>query len=310
MTTFRTVGLEEIDRFSAIGDAENHAAIRTYLLTSLAAGETSPSRWFVAEDGTDIVGRIVFWSLPGSDECTLDVFALRWVDDQRAKMAGPFLRHSLSAVADQGVAAVGYEHHEPDPDAHTPRRLLATLRDHDFVVRRRTIRYEHTTEFAPPAGSDVTFVGLDTVSRQDVVDAIARCGGGGDDRVFNELSAVHGPVEAAQRIVDATASMRGGSELWRLAHIDDEIVGVALATANDGGPVLNYLAVSPEHRGRRIIDQLLAEGVRLHHANGARRVVADTDDTNASMQAAFERNGWTAFGQRTTYVATLTAGDG
>src|SRR4051794_32723796 len=118
MVVFRSVELAELDAFASIGDAETARLYRNYLHESLRSGETSPDWWFAAVEGGDIVGRIVFWSLPGGVDVSLDVFALPWANDAHAVYAQDFLRTAIEHVRATGVRAVEYEHHEPDPDAH------------------------------------------------------------------------------------------------------------------------------------------------------------------------------------------------
>ena len=282
--------MADIDAFSTIGDAENTVVVRTYLLDSHAAGETSPDWWFIAEAAGEIAGRIVFWSLPGSREATLDVFALRWADPGQHTMAQDFLDHALQAVAGS-LDAVTYEHHEPDPEAHTPAALLETLRARGFENARQTQRFELSPVREPPPSGRVIFLGLNDVSQGAFVDVMTRCASSGQDTGVGEVAA----------FIAATARMRGGSDLWRIAHVDGEAIGVILPTANDGGPVLNYIGVVSERRGQRFVDDLLTETARLQAANGATRVRADSDVDNIAMHRAFERAGWRQFGTRTDY---------
>lgn len=288
LVTYRTGSLEDLDAFSAIGDAENVALVRKYLLSSMEAGESSPDWWFIAEEAGAIVGRIVFWSLPGSREVTLDVFALPWIDPARAAMAGDFLEHALGAI-ERDVDAVTYEHHEPDPEAHTPAALLQTLRSRGFTVARVTHRFELSPVPTPPPSERVRFV---RANEEQFVQVIARCASEGEDTGVGD---VEGFVADSNR-------MRGGSALWRIAYLDDEPVGVIFPTANDGGPVLNYIGVVPERRGRRLVDDLLGETARLQATHGAERLRADSDVDNVVMHRAFERAGWVRFGTRTTYA--------
>ena len=209
-------------------------------------------------------------------------------------MAREFLDHALRAVAST-VEAVTYEHHEPDPDGHTPAALLETLRARGFAVARQTYRFELTPVSQPAPGGTVTFVGLDAVDADAFVEIITRCASAGEDTGVGEVKA----------FIDNTARMRGGTALWRLAMIGDEPVGVILPTANDGGPVLNYIGVVPERRGQRIVDALLVETARLHATGGATRIRADSDVVNVAMHRAFERACWEQFGTRTIYRVVL-----
>jgi RimJ/RimL family protein N-acetyltransferase len=275
------------------------------LTTSLEAGETSPDRWFIAEEDDKIVGRIIFWGLPGSDLVSLDVFAFTWSDPRRASDARNFLAAAMASMRQSGVATITYERHEPDSDGHTPEALIRTLQDLGFGEERRTIRVELSPLDVRPAAATLDFRGLaDGITVEDFALIVFRCAVAGDDSAV----ATRTPSsleESAQRFVADSASMRGGTGLWRIGYASGEPVGVIFPTANDGGPVLNYVGVVPEHRGHRIVDELLAETARLHSETGARRIRADTDIDNHAMVAAFERGGWTEFGRRTTYAVDL-----
>lgn len=301
---FRSVELAELDAFAAIGDAETAQAYRRYLVSSLEAAETSPERWFAAMDEDRIVGRIVYWSLPGAREVSLDVFSLPWADEGRGGFAAEFLGSSLDALRASGVDAVEYEHHEPGPEGHTPPRLLDTLATAGFHRARETIRFELTPVVAGLLHGRVSFEG-EGHSLADFADVVSRCAAAGEDTGVTHRRP-HGEIDAAaMEFVSSTAAMRGGRGLWRIGRIGDAIVGVILPTANDGGPVLNYVGVVPEHRGRRIVDELLEETARLQAGAGATRVRADSDMDNRSMHAAFDRAGWQPFGRRTTYRLRL-----
>ena len=80
---------------------------------------------------------------------------------------------------------------------------------------------------------------------------------------------------------------------WRLAYDGDgKLVGFAMPSANNGGPVVGYLGVVPEQRGHGYSDDLLAEITHLLVETGAERIRADTDLTNKPMAASFERQGY------------------
>jgi GNAT superfamily N-acetyltransferase len=94
-------------------------------------------------------------------------------------------------------------------------------------------------------------------------------------------------------------SMPGDRDLWRLAFDGDgDLVGFALPTANAGGPVVGYLGVVPEHRGKGLSDDLLAEITHLLAETGAEQIRADTDFGNIPMAKSFERQGYRNFAVR------------
>lgn len=306
MTLFRPVELSELDAFSSIGDADTARLYRNYLVSSLEAGETSPDRWFGAFEGDELVGRIVYWSLPANADLSLDVFALPWADATSAEWALDFLNTSLTTLRGNDVRAVEYEHHEPDPDLHTPPRLLDTLAAAGFRQVRRTIRFERSPVVASPDSGRVSYRGeADGASLDEFVDVLARCTVTGADTGVTRRRGGDDIASAAREFVESASAMRGGTALWRIARTGDDAVGVIFPTANDGGPVLNYLGVVPEHRGKGLVDELLAQTVRLHAAAGADRIRADSDFGNTHMHTAFARAGWREFGRCATYRLEL-----
>lgn len=239
-----TCRLSDLDTFSSIGDAETARLYRNYLLDSLAAGETSPDRWFAAVDGDDVVGRIVIWGLPGG-EVSLDVFALRWPNNSCAAFALDFLRTAVEWLRAAGIRAVEYEH-EPTPRDTRPVASSRRLASAGFHKARMTVRFEPSPVVAGPASRRIHFEGeADGVPEDDFVRVVARCAPVGDDRGMTRRHADKSVERAAAEFVAATRLMRGGSELWRIGRIDGEVVGVILPTANDGGLVLNYVGVVP-----------------------------------------------------------------
>ncbi len=93
--------------------------------------------------------------------------------------------------------------------------------------------------------------------------------------------------------------MPGDRDWWRLAYDGDgELVGFEIPSANAGGPVVGYLGVVPEHRGRGLINDLLAETTHQLAETGAEDIRADTDFGNVPMAKSFERQGYRVFAVR------------
>ena len=139
----------------------------------------------------------------------------------------------------------------------------------------------------------------------EFVEVVARCAAADEDTGVSRGGGGGDVTATARAFVESARAMRGGTAQWRLASAGGEVVGVILPTANDGGPVLQYLGVVPEQRGRGLVDDLLGETARLQAAAGAERVRADSDEDDTAMHAAFARAGWRAFGRRTTYRLEL-----
>ncbi|WP_424185711.1 GNAT family N-acetyltransferase [Actinokineospora sp. G85] len=108
---------------------------------------------------------------------------------------------------------------------------------------------------------------------------------------------------AAHHYEDELAHYRSPRDWWRVATLPDGTpVGFVTPARNDYNPIIGYLAVLPEHRGRGHIHDILAEGTRVLAAQGVPHVRAATDLGNTPMAAAFHRAGYTTF----EHVITMT----
>jgi RimJ/RimL family protein N-acetyltransferase len=97
---------------------------------------------------------------------------------------------------------------------------------------------------------------------------------------------------------------------WRLAYTSEgDLVGLIMASKNPTSPVIGYIGVVPEHRGRGYVDNLLATGTDTLRAAGAEQVRADTDIHNVPMAAAFRRAGYTEFATRREYGIHLLSNE-
>jgi GNAT superfamily N-acetyltransferase len=93
--------------------------------------------------------------------------------------------------------------------------------------------------------------------------------------------------------------MPGERSWWKLAYdASGDLVGFAIPSANNGGPVVGFLGVVPEHRGHGYAADLLAEITADLADLGAERISADTDLGNVPMANTFRRLGYRNFAVR------------
>ncbi|MFD9129812.1 GNAT family N-acetyltransferase, partial [Kitasatospora sp. NPDC059571] len=90
-------------------------------------------------------------------------------------------------------------------------------------------------------------------------------------------------------------------EWWRVATLPatGEPVGLVVAARNQYRPIIAYIGILPAHRGRGLIDEVLAEGTRVLAGAGAEVIRASTDVGNTPMAAAFARGGYRVFEHET-----------
>lgn len=88
-----------------------------------------------------------------------------------------------------------------------------------------------------------------------------------------------------------------------LLRTDGRPVAMALGYRDDatGEPWLGAVYVTPRHRGRGLLDSLVAEVARWAAAQGAARLPLLVHETNAAAQAAYRRLGFVETGRSEPY---------
>ncbi|TCC36869.1 GNAT family N-acetyltransferase [Kribbella sindirgiensis] len=159
------------------------------------------------------------------------------------------------------------------------------------------LRYEWKPEYGLPERS--TRLKFEPADDEAFVDVFVRVSEGSLDAATAREIARLGAVEAAREEVAMYKSMPGDRDWWRLAYDGDgELIGFHVPSANAGGPVVGYLGVVPEHRGRGLINDLLADLTHQLAETGAEQIRADTDFGNVPMAKSFERQGYRKFAVR------------
>nr|WP_275402514.1 GNAT family N-acetyltransferase [Streptomyces sp. SID13031] len=153
------------------------------------------------------------------------------------------------------------------------------------------LRYEWTPSDGLPARS--TRLCFEPADDEAFLDVFRRVIQGSLDASTARSVARVGVEGTAKEELEIYQSMPGERSWWRLTYdASGSLVGFALPSANNGGPVVGYLGVLAEHRGHGYSDDLLAEITHLLVETGAERIRADTDLTNKPMAASFERLGY------------------
>lgn len=153
------------------------------------------------------------------------------------------------------------------------------------------LRYEWTPAAGlPEAGGRLTFR---EGSDEEFLDAFARVSSGSLDQATQDELRTKDAGQLAEEDMRFYLDCPGERSWWRLAELPDgTLAGLAVPSATPYNRNVGYLGVVPEQRGQGLIDEILAEITRFHAAEGAERITATTDTTNAPMAAAFERAGY------------------
>lgn len=251
---------------------------------------------WVLEDDDRIIALAIWWGLEQFDHpFSIDgLYCVPGVD--RIPVWTELIRHALGTIpaeADQPEYHIfvpnGWRD-QPDVVAELEPRLQAAAAAGLSEVTER-LRYE----WVPGTGSPARSTRLRFAPGDDeaFLDVFRRVIEGSLDASTRRAVARVGVDGAAKEDLEIYQSMPGERSWWRLAYDDTgALVGFALPSANNGGPVVGYLGVLAEHRGNGYSDDLLAEITHVLVETGAERIRADTDLTNKPMAASFERLGY------------------
>lgn len=251
--------------------------------------------WVVEDDGR-IIALSIWWGMEQFDHpFSIDgLYAVPGVD--RVAVWSDLIRHSLATFP---AEAEPPEYHiflpngwrdRPEIVAELEPRLEAAAAAGLSGLTER-LRYEWTPSDGLPARS--TRLRFEPADDEAFLDVFRRVIEGSLDASTARAVARVGVEGSAKEDLEVYQSMPGERSWWRLAYTaDDELVGFALPSANNGGPVVGYLGVLAEHRGHGYSDDLLAEITHILVEAGAERIGADTDLTNKPMAASFERLGY------------------
>jgi GNAT superfamily N-acetyltransferase len=251
--------------------------------------------WVVEDDGK-IIALAIWWGMEQFDHpFSIDgLYAVPGID--RVAVWSELIRHALDTFP---AEAEEPEYHiflpngwrdRPDVVAALEPRLAAAAAAGLSQLTER-LRYEWTPAAGLPARS--TRLRFGPGDDEAFLDVFGQVIEGSLDAATARAVARVGVDGAAKEDLEIYKSMPGDRSWWRLAYDSaGTLVGFALPSANNGGPVVGYLGVLAEHRGNGYSDDLLSEITHLLVETGADRIRADTDLTNTPMSASFDRLGY------------------
>lgn len=270
------------------------------LRSFLADGHYRYDRIWVAEADGEILARAVWWGFPGGGPLALDCLYVRPSVTDRVALGAELLRHAHKAFGEAPA------YHVFVPVGWRDNRAVAGAVAWRWEAGRRAgltgelerLRYAWTPEAGVPDPSTrLTFA--EEPDDEAFVAAFRRAAEGSLDHHTRQALLTRDAGTLAREDLADYRAMPGDRSWWRLAYTPGgDLAGFALPSANQSGPVVGYLGVLPEHRGRGYAGDLLAEITRSHAARGAERITADTDAGNVPMARTFERAGYRLFAIR------------
>jgi len=273
------------------------------LQQELAAGRMRwPWTWLVIDDDDTLVGRALWWgSSESTAPLTLDCLHLLEHVSDRAAVASDLLHRahrSFTPDTEAGTARPPeYQLTLPSPWRRNSAAVAAVswrtqaAADAGLSEQLERLRYEWTPD--GPAPQPSTRLRFRAGDEHEFLDLFQRCAVDTLDVTTRRSLATLGPAAQARDDYDFYLSCSGERDWWRIATTPDgDPVGFVVPSATPYARNVGYLGVLPGHRGRGLVDDLLAEVTRVHAEAGAERITATTDVTNAPMAAAFDRAGY------------------
>lgn len=305
---FRPItGPAEIDLFNRLP-----YTINDELADDLAAGRRRPEWMWVALRGDRLLARVAWWGRPGdSSPLLFDILDLDdelddGLDDEvgdLTSVARELYGTAVARVVPVGTAAPEYGRFVPanwreEPGARRAvesRMAIVESTGGRLLVERLRLEWrsgsgvpavDRRLAFRPVSGPG-ELIGLMIRVLDGTLDAHSRA----------DLAEMSARDTAVRHYEEEFANYSSPRQWWRVATLGEggEPVGFIIPARNSYHPIIAYLGVLPEHRGRGYVHGILAEGTRVLAAEGVTHIRAATDLGNAPMADAFARAGYVNF---------------
>jgi ribosomal protein S18 acetylase RimI-like enzyme len=294
------VGRDELSLFTRIPYILNEE-----LSSDLAEGRRRPEWMWIALRGDHLLARAAWWSRSGAAApAILDILDIddSSPDPDRVEVGVQMLRTAIASALPDAVPPPDYIRFVP-PDWRESAVSAQVVQDrmaiaehtgaHLFVERLRLDWLPGTPIQAPsqrlmfrPVEDVEELLTLMTAVLDGTLDAHSRA----------DLSRMSAREAAISQYEDEFSGYSSPRDWWRIATLPEgDPVGFVIPAHNDYNPIIAYVAVLPQYRGRGYVDEILAEGTRVLAAQNVPRVRASTDLTNTPMAAAFRRAGYVNF---------------
>ena len=286
-------GRDELDLFNRFP-----YVINDELADDLDAGRRKPAWLWVALRGDRLLARLGWWAQAGNDTpYLLDILDLDDTD-----VGEELLRTAMARVLPDGSTPHEYLRMIPPDWRDDPatrrgvedRMRVAERTGATLFVERLRFEWRPGAPVPEPTGRLVFRPVRDTDELLDLMTDVLD--GTLDAHSRDDLTRMSARDAAVRHYEDELAHYRTPREWWRVATLPDgDPVGFVTPARNDYNPIIGYLAVLPRHRGNGYIDEILAEGTRVLHAEDVPRIRAATDLGNTPMANAFLRAGYVNF---------------
>jgi RimJ/RimL family protein N-acetyltransferase len=220
-------------------------------------------------------------------------------DPRRVEIGARLLEAALASIVAEDACPPGYFRFVP-PDWHDDEGARQVVEDRiaalerigaQLLVERLRLEWRPGTPLADPSARLAFRPPRD---RAELVELMTRALEATLDAHSREALKRGTAEQAAAEQYDAEfMAYTSPRDWWRVATLaDGEPVGFVIPARNNYNPIIAYIAVLPQYRGRGYVDEILAEGTRTLVANNVPRIRASTDLGNTPMADAFQRAGY------------------
>jgi RimJ/RimL family protein N-acetyltransferase len=300
----RPICREELEAFANLSDRiDLNKHFLAYLTEMLASGYIRPEWCFVAEEAGKFIGRIVYWSLPSLEKpVVVDILEVA-ASENYLEVGLNLLQHSLTQLQLQSNDSIEYKIDSLSSDFTSLQKRIDLFEHFGFSLKRETIRFEWKDIQSQIMSSNrLKFRAFDEVSEDAFINAIMEVSSQSLDNSILQNRGRLGKEQDAREHFRLLKAFKYQANWWQLAYTrEDNFVGLIMPTENDGGAIIGYIGVVPEHRGKGYVNDLLQQGTLTHKSNGAVRICGDVDINNVPMICAFQRAGYKQFASRRQY---------
>lgn len=276
--------------FTALPDGSVGAQLlgRPYALRE-NGGQYRAEWTFVAERAGTVVARAAFWAGPEENEPRV----LDWFDVAPGEeAAGTRLLSEIPVRAEYELVLPPGWREEPGARAEAEARMGAAQAA-GYVPLVERYRYRWRSADGLPELRPGRLVFESGPDDEAVLDVLRRVEQGTLDAHGARAVAEGGVEQAAREELEFFHWMDSPRAWWQLAYTPGgELVGLHVPGRNPHGPIVGFLGVVPEERGRGYGYDLLAACTHVLVAEGATQIDAATDTGNLPMAASFARAGY------------------
>lgn len=292
----RSITADDIFKFEQIGYVEGKRG-KLDLETWLAQGRTELRLCFIAEESNQFLARIIYGiSDDNPDELILWQLKSCLNVQNHMSINEILLKESLETLKHQGFTNVEYHLHShvvEDVDGYE-----AMFLHQNFTLSQKKLTFETLKSRETEPNPTLTFKTLEQVGEDLFIEAIEHVTKDTLDQDDLEQIALVGSKHAATSLFNLLKEIDDNPSWWQLCFsADNRLVGLVVPQRfSETRGAINYIGVTPEHRGQGYSSNLIEHATQRLFNEGVQQVVADFDVHNTPLKNAFLTQGYSMKG--------------